>query len=309
MMRKDLISFAGLDRRDFDRIFERAFAIKSMQKEGVVYTPLKGKTLGMTFFKSSTRTRLSFEVGMYQLGGIAIFLSARDIQVGRGESIEDTARIMSRYLDGVVVRTFSQESVEEFARAASIPVVNGLTDLLHPCQILSDLFTISEKKGTYEGVKVAYVGDGNNIANSLIEAATRLPFELALACPEEYEPNPEILRAGVQSSGGRVRLFRQPSEAVEGADVVYTDVWASMGQEGEAEKRKQALKDYQINAALMKRAKRDAVVMHCLPAHRGEEITADVIDGPQSVVFDQAENRLHVQKAILEILMGGGKET
>ncbi|HRT27460.1 MAG TPA: ornithine carbamoyltransferase [Syntrophales bacterium] len=309
MMRKDLISFAGLDRRDFDRIFERAFAIKRMQKEGVVYTPLKGKTLGMTFFKSSTRTRLSFEVGMYQLGGIAIFLSARDIQVGRGESIEDTARIMSRYLDGVVVRTFSQESVEEFARAASIPVVNGLTDLLHPCQILSDLFTISEKKGTYEGVKVAYVGDGNNIANSLIEAATRLPFELALACPEEYEPNPEILRAGVQSSGGRVRLFRQPSEAVEGADVVYTDVWASMGQEGEAEKRKQALKDYQINAALMKRAKRDAVVMHCLPAHRGEEITADVIDGPQSVVFDQAENRLHVQKAILEILMGGGKET
>ncbi len=309
MMRKDLISFAGLDRRDFDRIFERAFAIKRMQKEGLVYTPLKGKTLGMTFFKSSTRTRLSFEVGMYQLGGIAIFLSARDIQVGRGESIEDTARIMSRYLDGVVVRTFSQESVEEFARAASIPVVNGLTDLLHPCQILSDLFTISEKKGTYEGVKVAYVGDGNNIANSLIEAATRLPFELALACPEEYEPNPEILRAGVQSSGGRVRLFRQPSEAVEGADVVYTDVWASMGQEGEAEKRKQALKDDQINAAVMKRAKRDAVVMHCLPAHRGEEITADVIDGPQSVVFDQAENRLHVQKAILEILMGGGKET
>jgi len=309
MMRKDLISFAGLDRCDFDRIFERAFALKTMQKEGVVYTPLKGKTLGMTFFKSSTRTRLSFEVGMYQLGGIAIFLSVRDIQVGRGESIEDTARIMSRYLDGVVVRTFSQESVEEFARAASIPVINGLTDLLHPCQILSDLFTIGEKKGTYEGVKVAYVGDGNNIANSLIEAATRLPFELAIACPEEYGPNPEILRVGIRSSGGRVKLLRQPSEAVEGADVVYTDVWASMGQEGEAEKRKQALKDYQINAALMKRAKRDAVVMHCLPAHRGEEITADVLDGPQSVVFDQAENRLHVQKAILEILMGRGKES
>jgi ornithine carbamoyltransferase len=306
-MRKDLLSFADLDDVDFQNIFSRSFELKKMLKEGIPRTTLKGKTLGMIFYKSSTRTRLSFEVGMYQLGGIAIFLSSRDIQVERGETIADTAQIMSRYLDGVMIRTFTQASVEEFSRHATIPVINGLTDLLHPCQILSDLFTIIEKKKTYEGLKVAFVGDGNNIANSWIEAVERLPFELALACPSGYDPDKEILKKAMMSAGKKVKLYRDPAEAVFGADVVYTDVWTSMGREKEAEARKKVLKDYQINAGLMKKAKDDAIVMHCLPAHRGEEITADIIDGPKSVVMDQAENRLHVQKAIMELMIGGGR--
>jgi ornithine carbamoyltransferase len=305
-MKKDLLSFSDLDDRDFGQLFTRSFLLKKMLIEGTPHKPLKGKTLGMVFYKSSTRTRLSFEVGMYQLGGIAIFLSSRDIQAGRGETIADTAQIMSRYLDGVMIRTFDQASVEEFARHATVPVINGLTDLLHPCQILSDLFTIIEKKRRYEGLKIAYVGDGNNIANSWIEAASRLPLELALACPEGYEPDREILAGGMKKAGDRIRMHRDPGAAVQGADVVYTDVWTSMGKEAEREKRKKVLKNYQINKKLMKKAKPDAMVMHCLPAHRGEEITADTIDGPQSVVIDQAENRLHVQKAIMEMLMGGG---
>jgi ornithine carbamoyltransferase len=306
MMNKDLLSFSDLEDRDFAQIFTRSFLLKKMLIERTPHAPLKGKTLGMIFYKSSTRTRLSFEVGMYQLGGIAIFLSSRDIQTGRGETIADTAQIMSRYLDGVMIRTYNQESVEEFARHATVPVINGLTDLLHPCQILSDIFTIIEKKGRYEGLKIAYVGDGNNIANSWIEAASRLPIELSLACPDGYEPNREILQKGLKSAGERIKIYRIPDEAVSDADVVYTDVWTSMGQEAEKDERKNILKSYQINKKLMKKAKSDAIVMHCLPAHRGEEITADIIDGPQSVVIDQAENRLHVQKAIMEILMGGG---
>jgi ornithine carbamoyltransferase len=261
----------------------------------------------MIFYKSSTRTRLSFEVGMYQLGGIAIFLSSRDIQVGRGETIADTAQIMSRYLDGAMIRTYTQDSVEEFARHASIPVINGLTDLLHPCQILSDLFTIIEKRGGYQDLKVAYVGDGNNIANSWIEAAARLSFELTLACPQGYDPDGNVLRRGQESAENRIRLCRDPADAVAGADVVYTDVWTSMGKDAEKKERAEALKAYQINEGLMKKAGPRAMVMHCLRAHRGEEITEGVIDGPQSIVMDQAENRLHVQKAILEMLMGGGK--
>ncbi len=306
-MNKDLLSFSDLKNGDFEEIFSRSFLLKKMLKEGTLHHPLKGKTLGMIFYKSSTRTRLSFEVGMYQLGGMAIFMSNRDIQTGRGETIADTARIMSRYLDGVMIRTFSQESVEEFARYATVPVINGLTDLLHPCQILSDLFTIMEKKGSYEGLKIAYVGDGNNIANSWIEAAAHLPIELALACPEGYDPDKAILQKGAGAGGGRVMLYRAPEDAVKNAEVVYTDVWTSMGREVEQEKRQKALKDYQINERLMQMAKPDALVMHCLPAHRGEEITAEVIDGHRSVVMDQAENRLHVQKAIMEILMGGGQ--
>ncbi len=305
-MNKDLLSFSDLEDRDFAQIFTRSFFLKKMLIEGSSHEPLKGKTLGMIFYKSSTRTRLSFEVGMYQLGGIAIFLSSRDIQAGRGETIADTAQIMSRYLDGVIIRTYNQESIEEFARHATVPVINGLTDLLHPCQILSDLFTIIEKKGRYEGLKIAYVGDGNNIANSWIEAASRLPIELSLACPDGYEPDRKILQKGLKTAGERIKIYRIPDEAVSDADVVYTDVWTSMGQEAEGDKRKKVLKSYQINKKLMKKAKSDAIVMHCLPAHRGEEITADIIDGPQSVVMDQAENRLHVQKAIMEILMGGG---
>jgi ornithine carbamoyltransferase len=274
-----------------------------MLKAREFYRPLTGKTLGMIFDKSSTRTRISFEVGMFQLGGIALFLSSRDTQIGRGETIPDTARIMSRYLDGIMIRTYAQEAVEEFARYATIPVINGLTDLLHPCQILSDLFTIMEKKGTYEGLKIAYIGDGNNVANSWLNAAARLPFRLALACPENYAPNPFILKRASKEAEKGVTLCLKPEEAASDADVIYTDVWASMGQEAEKEKRAKIFKTYQVNKKLLESAKKDAIVMHCLPAHRDEEITAEVIDGPQSVVMDQAENRLHVQKAIMEILM------
>ncbi len=257
----------------------------------------------MIFDKSSTRTRISFEVGMYQLGGIALFLSNRDTQLGRGEIIADSARIMSRYLNGIMIRTFSQDSVEEFARYATIPVINGLTDLLHPCQLLSDLFTIIEKRGGYEGLKIAYVGDGNNMANSWINAAAKLPFHLDLACPDGYDPDPAILKRGMAEAPAGVILHRDPVAAVRDADVVYTDVWVSMGQESEREERMKRFQGYQVNQALLDRAKKDVLVMHCLPAHRGEEITAEVIDGPRSVVIDEAENRLHVQKAVMEILL------
>jgi ornithine carbamoyltransferase len=304
-MKKDLLMISDLVTDDFRTLFEKARELKDMQKRGIRYTPLQGKTLGMIFYKSSTRTRLSFEVGMYQLGGIAIFLSNRDIQLGRGETLQDTAQIMSRYLDGIMIRTYSQQSIEEFAQHAAVPVINGLTDLCHPCQILSDLFTIIEKKGSYEGLKIAYIGDGNNIANTWINAATRLPFQLRLACPEGYDPDEGILAKGRKEAVSGVALFRDPAEAADGADVLYTDVWTSMGQEEESAHRAQVFRQYQINRDLLSRAKKDAVVMHCLPAHRGEEITSDVIDGPQSIVVDQAENRLHVQKAIMEILMGG----
>ena len=303
-MKKDFLSVYDLTRRDIDRIFGHAAKLKAMLKDGIIYQPLAGKTLGMIFDKSSTRTRLSFEAGMYQLGGLAIYLNSRDTQLGRGETIADTARIVSRYLDAVMIRTFSQESVEEFAQHATIPVINGLTDLMHPCQIVSDLFTIVEKKGTYEGLKVAYVGDGNNVANSWIDAAARLPFRLALACPKGYEPDARILERGRKKAPKGISLHRNPVQAVRNADVVYTDVWASMGQEAEQEARAKIFEGYQVNRRLLQHARHDAVVMHCLPAHRGEEITAEVLDGPRSVVWDQAENRLHVQKAILEILVG-----
>jgi ornithine carbamoyltransferase len=302
-MNKDLLSVHDLDPSDFRAIFDKASGLKRLLKTGKVHQPLKGKTLGMIFDKASTRTRISFEVGMFQLGGMAIFLSSRDIQIGRGESLQDTARIMSRYVNGVMIRTYAQKSVEEFAKYADIPVINGLTDLLHPCQILSDLFTILEKKGDYEGLKIAYIGDGNNVANSWINAAARLPIRLALACPEGYEPDAFIFKRAVKTAKQRVTLHRDPAEAASGADVIYTDVWASMGQEAQQAKRAKAFKSYQINRELVALAGEDAIVMHCLPAHRGEEITSEVLDGPRSVVIDQAENRLHVQKAILEILL------
>lgn len=302
-MKKDLLSVAELELADFDKIFKKARQLKKALKEGRVHASLKGKTLGMIFDKSSTRTRISFEVGMYQLGGIALFLNSRDTQIGRGEIIADSARMMSRYLNGIMIRTYAQASVEEFARYAEIPVINGLTDLLHPCQILSDLFTITEKKGSYKGLKIAYIGDGNNVANTWIEAAARLPLELALACPEGYDPDCDIMDRSIKEAAEGIALYRDPFEAAENADVLYTDVWASMGQEAEHEERKKIFKKYQINENILKKAKKDAIVMHCLPAHRGEEITADVIEGPHSVVIDEAENRLHVQKAILEILL------
>jgi ornithine carbamoyltransferase len=303
-MTKDLLSEYDLDRSDYERIFERAFRLKRLLREGREHRSLRGKTLGMIFDKSSTRTRISFEVGMYQLGGIALFLSSRDTQLGRGEIIADTARIISRYLDGIMIRTFSQDSVEEFARHASIPVINGLTDLLHPCQLLSDLFTILEKRGGYEGLKIAYVGDGNNMANSWINAAAKLPFHLDLACPDGYDPDQRILQRGSAEAERGIALHRDPKEAVRDADVVYTDVWVSMGQEAEREEKLKRFQGYQVNRELLAGAKRDVLVMHCLPAHRGEEITAEAIDGPRSVIVDEAENRLHVQKAVMEILMG-----
>lgn len=302
-MKKDLLSFAEMTPADFEEIWQRTTRLKKMLQEGKEHASLKGKTLGMIFDKSSTRTRISFQVGMYQLGGIAFFLNSKDTQIGRGESIADSARMMSRYLNGIMIRTFTQASVEEFAKYATIPVISGLTDLLHPCQILADLFTIIEKKGSYDGLKIVYIGDGNNVANSWIEAAIKLPFNLALACPEGYDPDQKIMQESEKGAKGQVTLYRDPLVAVKDADVLYTDVWTSMGQEAESQERKRIFKDYQINQALLRVAKKDAIVMHCLPAHRGEEITADVIDGPQSVVIDEAENRLHVQKAVLEILL------
>ncbi len=302
-MKKDLLSIYDLEPGDFDKIWKKADKLKKCLKAGKPHDSLKGKTLGMIFDKSSTRTRISFEVGMYQLGGIALFLTSRDTQIGRGETVSDSARMMSRYLNGIMIRTFSQDSVEEFSRWASIPVINGLTDLLHPCQILSDLFTIKEKKGSYKKIKIAYIGDGNNVANTWIEAAAKLPIQLTLACPQGYGPDKEIMARGQKESTEGITLYQDPLEAAWNADVLYTDVWVSMGQESEDKKRKKIFKDYQINKRLLKEAKKDVMVMHCLPAHRGEEISADVIDGPNSVVIDQAENRLHVQKAILEILL------
>ncbi|HET57649.1 MAG TPA: ornithine carbamoyltransferase [Deltaproteobacteria bacterium] len=308
-MKQDFLTLYGLKKSDFDEIMNRAGALKRLCREGKDHRSLTGKTLGMIFDKSSTRTRLSFEVGMFQLGGLAIFLSRRDIQLGRGESIADTAQVISRYLDAVMIRTFEQEIIEEFAGHASVPVINGLTDLLHPCQIASDLFTIEERFGSYEGVTVAYIGDGNNVANSWINAAAMLPFRLTLACPEGYDPDAFILERAKKEAALGVELHRSPADAVRGASVVYTDVWASMGMEDEQEERSGIFRPYQVNRDLLQEAGSDAIVMHCLPAHRGEEITDDVIDGDRSVVTEQAENRLHVQKAILEMLLGGGKNT
>ena len=264
--------------------------------------PLAGKTLGMIFAKSSTRTRVSFEVGAFQLGGHALFLSSRDIQLGRGEPIRDTARVLSRYLDGIMIRTFDHSDVEELARFGTIPVINGLTDLLHPCQVMADLLTVREALGGWDDKVVAWVGDGNNMANSWINASGSLGFELRLACPNGYEPNPEILERNRTKS--RITLTTEPEEAVHGAHVINTDVWASMGQEEEQEQRARAFQGYIVNSDLMKLADRRAIFLHCLPAHRGEEVTDDVIEGPQSRVWDEAENRLHVQKAIMAVLMG-----
>lgn len=276
---------------------------ESMRVGKYTSRPLAGQSLAMIFTKSSTRTRVSFEVGAWQLGGHALFLSSRDVQLGRGEPIADTARVLARYVDGIMIRTFAHADVEEFARYADVPVINGLTDLLHPCQILADLLTVRQHLGGWDGKKVAWVGDGNNMANSWINAAYRLGFDLTLACPDGYDPDPVILARAQQAA--KVTVVRDPAAAVEGADVVNTDVWASMGQEEEQAKRERAFAGYQVDEKLMGRASADAIFLHCLPAHRGEEVAAAVIDGPRSRVWDEAENRLHVQKAIMAALMGG----
>lgn len=299
MTKRDFLAIPDLSREEVSRLMELAL---EMKQGGFRRRPLAGKTLGMVFAKSSTRTRVSFEVGTFQLGGHALFLSSRDIQLGRGEPIRDTARVLSRYVDGIMIRTFAHTDVEELARYAAIPVINGLTDLLHPCQVLADLLTVKEHLGGWEGKVVAWIGDGNNMANSWINAAGLLGFELRLACPAGYEPD-----AGVrQRNDGKasIRLLRDPAEAAEGAHVVTTDVWASMGQEEEAEARRKAFTGYMVDEALMTRAAREAIFLHCLPAHRGEEVTDGVIEGPRSRVWDEAENRLHIQKALLAALMG-----
>jgi len=305
-MKKDLLAISDLTLQNVESILKRSAILKQMQKQGVIHQPLRGKSLGMIFEKSSTRTRVSFEVGMFQLGGQALFLSSDATQLGRGEPVADTARTLSRYLDGIMIRTFSQSMVEELAKFASIPVINGLTDLHHPCQALADLFTIQEKKGRLKGLKLVYVGDGNNVAHSLIEACVKTGMHISLACPAGYTPNEAILQAARQDAGltnAKIEITPDPYQAMINADVVYTDVWTSMGQEKEQAKRLKAFKGFEVNHALLKVANSAAIVMHCLPAHRGEEISADVIDGPQSVIFDQAENRLHAQKAILEMLL------
>jgi len=306
-MKRDFLSFKDWSKEELDSILKRAIELKDLQRKGVAYHPLTGKTLAMIFEKSSTRTRVSFEVGMFQLGGHAIFMSPRETQIGRGEPVKDTARVLSRYVNGIMIRTFSQEVVEELAGYSTVPVINGLTDLLHPCQIMADLLTVIEKKGTYEGLKMAWIGDGNNMANSWIEAAGKLGVDLTLACPKGYTPDPLILGDAHKITTGKIRLTSDPFEAAKDGDVINTDVWASMGQEDEKKQREVAFKGYQVNTELMKVAQKDAIVLHCLPAHRGEEITEEVIEGPNSMVWDQAENRLHVQKAIMEKLMGGNK--
>ena len=305
-MKKDLLAVSDLTPRDVENILKRSAALKKLRRQGKAHTTLKGKTLGMIFEKSSTRTRVSFEAGMYQLGGQALFLSSNDLQIGRGEPVADTARVLSRYLDGIMIRTFAQATLEELARHATIPVINGLTDLHHPCQALADLFTVREKKGKLKGLKLAYVGDGNNVANSLIEACVKTGMHISIGCPHGYEPDAGVMREAQQEAGrtgSELRIVNDPAQAVKDADAVYTDVWASMGQEAEHAVRVRAFQGFQIDAKLMESAKAKAIVMHCLPAHRGEEISAEVIDGRQSVVFDQAENRLHTQKAVLEMLM------
>ena len=295
-----LTSLWNFDKAHLMALIERAMVLKKEAKAGLRHNSLTGKIVGLVFEKPSTRTRVSFEAAMYGMGGQAIYLSGRDTQLARNEPLKDMARVMSRYVNGLVIRTFGQEVVEELARYATVPVINALTDLHHPCQILSDIMTVIEKKGKMEDLHVAWVGDGNNMANSWIQAASRLGFALTLACPAGYDPDPAILAAAQASAVQPIVVLRDPAAAVQGADVINVDVWASMGQEDEATARIAVFRPYQVNAALLNQAKPGAIVLHCLPAHRDEEITDEVLEGPQSAAWDQAENKLHIHKAILE---------
>ena len=305
---KDLLTISAIPRDEIHALLRSAQDLKRTRARGLPHQHLPGLTLGLLFEKPSTRTRVSFEAGMNQLGGQALFLPASDIQLSRGESIADTARVLSRYLDALVIRTFDHAVLEKWASEATIPLINGLTDFCHPCQALSDLMTIREKKGRLKGLKIAYVGDGNNVAHSLIESAAKTGMGISLGCPAGYGPDQRVVdqaRVEAEETGGFVELFEDPALAVKEADVVYTDVWISMGREREQTRRLKALTPYQLNERLLRRARQGAILMHCLPAHRGQEITDDVLDGPQSVVLDQAENRLHMQKAILVQLLHG----
>ena len=303
---RDFLTLKDFTRQEIEEMVNLGIDLKAKQKAGIPTPILAGKTLGMIFQKSSTRTRVSFEVGMYQLGGSALFLSTNDLQIGRGEPIKDTARVLSRYLDGIMIRTYSHADVEELAEYADIPVINGLTDDYHPTQIIADLITIQEHKGKLEGIKFAYVGDGNNMTHSLMIGCAKVGMDVTVACPDGYMPNPEIVALAqgyAAESGGSVTVMHDPKEAVKGVDVVYTDTWASMGQEAEKEISKKAFAGYQVDDAMMALAKPDAIFMHCLPAYRGMEVTDEVIESPQSVVFDEAENRLHAHKAIMASVM------
>jgi len=303
-MARNLLTLFDFQKGEIDELFERAAWIKARLKKGEEYQPLKGKCLGMVFEKSSTRTRVSFEVGVYQLGGHALNLTSQASQLGRGETYEDTAQVLSRYVDGIMMRTFEQVRIEKMAAGATVPIINGLTDLVHPCQVLADVFTVIEDKGSITDQKIAYVGDGNNMANSWINAAIIMGFELRLACPEGFDP-PAMILDKISSDGhANIKLYKDAKEAVAGVDVINTDTWISMGQEGPEEKAKMELfKPFQVNDELVALADKDSIVLHCLPAHRGHEITDSVMDGPHSRVFDEAENRLHVQKAIMDKLM------
>ncbi len=298
---KHLLKLGDLTGEQILSILNLADQLKYEQKHGIAHPVLAGKTLGMIFQKSSTRTRVSFETGMYQLGGHALFLSSRDLQIGRGEPVQDTARVLSRYLDGIMIRTFAQQEVEDLAQYGSIPIINGLTDYAHPCQVLADLMTIREHKGSFKGLKLCFVGDGNNMANSLIVGCLKVGMSVSIACPDAYQPDAAIMAWAKDT--GRFEIGPDIPAMAKGADVLYTDVWASMGEEGEAEQRKKAFAGYQVNDAVMAVAKPDAMVQHCLPAHRGEEITEKVLEAHADEIFDEAENRLHAQKAVLVKLM------
>jgi ornithine carbamoyltransferase len=300
-MKRDFLKLTDLSKDEILALLKRAIELKAGKDAALC--PLIGKNVGLFFEKPSTRTRVSFEVGIYQLGGNAICMTPAELQLGRGETIADTARTLSRYLDAIMMRTSSHDTLETFASNSSIPVINGLSDLRHPCQALADVMTLLEKKGTLEGLKVAYVGDGNNVCNSLIEAASVLGFNLTVASPEGFEPHTKLLEDAQTAAGSEIVVLRDPKEAAGMADAIYTDVWVSMGQEKDAAEKKKKFRAYQLNAKLLSCAKKDVIVLHCLPAHRGEEITDEVMDGPHSVVFDQAENRMHTQKALLEMLL------
>ena len=299
---KHLLKMLDLSTEDITEILNLADQLKYEQKHGIEHRHLAGKTLGMIFEKASTRTRVSFEVGMYQLGGLPIFLSASDLQIGRGEPVEDTARVLSRYLDGIMIRTYKQSEVDALAQNGTIPIINGLTDFAHPCQVLADLMTIREHKGSLDGLKMCFIGDGNNMMNSLIVGCLKMKMEVAVACPNDYKPNAMVLDFAVQHPA--FSITNDPKEAARGADVVITDVWASMGQEEEAQTRREAFQGFQVNDEIMSVAKPDAMVQHCLPAHRGEEITAEILEKHSTEIFDEAENRLHAQKAVLVKLLG-----
>lgn len=300
---KHLLKMLDLSKEEILDILNLADQLKYENKNGIEHHILKGKTLGMIFQKSSTRTRVSFETGIYQLGGQALFLSNRDLQIGRGEPVQDTARVLSRYLDGIMIRTFEQKEVEDLAKYGSIPIINGLTDFCHPCQVLADLMTIREFKGRFEGLKMCYIGDGNNMANSLIVGGLKVGMEVSIACPKDYQPAAEVLEFA-KGYGDKFSMTDVPLEAAKDADVLFTDVWTSMGEEAETEKRKIAFKGYQINDDIMAVAKADAMVQHCLPAHREEEITEKVFEAHANEIFEEAENRLHAQKAVMVKVMG-----